>query len=123
MSQNQVQTISQTVIDLGHFIRNQRAIPLDVPCTNLIINTDLQFHSDIKSQESYIKKELNVQNVIITADGNQYGVNYKLLPDANAIGAKYNQKDASKISRTYANQNPNYAAHFTNEVLVILEKN
>jgi isoleucyl-tRNA synthetase len=146
----------QTVIDLGRFIRDQKTIPLKFPCRDLIIiNADIQFHSDIKSLESYIQEELNVRNVIITSEEDQYGVNYKLLPDAKALGVKF-KRDASKIrnalnsvskkdikqftlsgtieiagftltteelqvTRTFDSQNPNYAAHFTNEVLVILD--
>lgn len=146
----------QAVIDLGRFIRDQKTIPLKFPCRDLIIiNPDPQFHADIKSVESYIQEELNVRNVIITAEEDQYGVNYKLIPDAKALGVKF-KRDASKIrgalasvpkddikqftktgsiqiagftltseelqvTRTFASQNPNYAAHFTNEVLVILD--
>jgi isoleucyl-tRNA synthetase len=145
----------QAVIELGRFIRDQKNISLKTPCRELIIvNPDPEYRKDIKSLESYIQEELNIRNVIVTAEENAYGVNYKLVPDAKALGVKY-KKDASKIrnalgsvskddikefvntgtlevagftltaaevqvTRTFDNSNENFHAHFTNEVLVIL---
>lgn len=146
----------QSVIELGRFIRDQKNISLKTPCRELvIINPDPQFHQDIKSLESYIQEELNVRSVVVTAEEDKYGVNYKLVPDAKALGMKF-KKEASKIrgalstvtkadikefvktgsitiagfsltseelqvARTFDNTNKNYHAHFTNEVLVILD--
>jgi isoleucyl-tRNA synthetase len=87
----------QAVIELGRFIRDQKTISLKTPCRKLIIiNPDQQYHQDIKSLESYIQEELNVREVLVTADEDSYGVNYRLVPDAKALGLKF-KKDASKI--------------------------
>jgi isoleucyl-tRNA synthetase len=146
----------QTVIELGRFIREQKTISLKTPVRQMIIiNPDPQFHADIKSLESYVLEEMNVRSLIVTADESSYGVNYKLVPDAKALGVKF-KKDASKIRaalgavsadqiksfvasgkislsgfelttaelqvvRTFDESNSNYHAHFTNEVLVILD--
>lgn len=145
----------QSVIELGRFIRDQKTIFLKTPCRELIIiNPDPEYHQDIKSLESYIQEELNVRNVIVTTDEEKYGCNYKLVPDAKALGLKF-KRDASKIRnglgavtkaeiksfitsgkidvlgfsltteelqvvRTVENTDVNLHAHFTNEVLVIL---
>jgi isoleucyl-tRNA synthetase len=121
----------------------------------IIINPDPEYHADIKSLESYIQEEMNVRNVIVTAEEEKYGVKYKLVPDAKALGTKF-KKDASKIrnaldkvpmedivafvskktieisgftlteselsvTRYFDESNSNYHAHFTNQVLVILD--
>ncbi|KAJ3275833.1 isoleucine--tRNA ligase [Terramyces sp. JEL0728] len=146
----------QTVIDLGRFIRDQKTISLKTPCREMIIiNPNGQFHQDVKSLESYIQEEMNVKLVTVTAEEDKYGVNYKLLPDAKALGTKF-KKDARtitaalpsvskeeikgfnaagkitiagfeltsaelQVARTFESSNSNYHAHFTNEVLVILD--
>ena len=87
----------QSVIELGRYIRDQKTISLKTPCRKLIIiNPEAQYHDDIKSLESYIQEELNVREVLVTADEDAYGVNYRLVPDAKALGLKF-KKDASKI--------------------------
>lgn len=98
---------------------------------------------------------MNVRNVIVTSEEEQYGVKYKLVADAKAIGTKY-KKEASKIrnaldkvpmsdiskfvatktieiagftltedelsvTRFFDESNSKYHAHFTNQVLVILD--
>jgi isoleucyl-tRNA synthetase len=146
----------QTVIELGRFIREQKTISLKTPIRQMvIINPDPQYHDDIKSLESYILEEMNVRSLVVTSNESAYGVNYKLVPDAKALGMKF-KKDASKIRgalgqvnadeikkfvasdkiqvagfelttnelqvvRTFDESKSSYHAHFTNEVLVILD--
>jgi isoleucyl-tRNA synthetase len=146
----------QTVIELGRFIRDQKTISLKTPIREMIIiNPDPIFHADIQSLEKYIKEEMNVRTVTVTADEDAFGVNYKLAPNAKELGLKF-KKDASKIRagienvtkdeikafitngsmeingfsvteneisvvRTFDNSNKSYHAHFTKEVLVILD--
>ncbi|XJO71096.1 hypothetical protein BDV3_000669 [Batrachochytrium dendrobatidis] len=87
----------QTVIELGRFIREQQTLSLKTPCRELIIITpDEQFHKDIRSLEQYIQEELNVRTVTVTANEESYGVKYKLVADAKALGTKF-KKDATKI--------------------------
>ena len=146
----------QTVIELGRFIRDQKTISLKTPCRELIIiNADPQYHADIKSLEGYIQEEMNIRKVVVTSEEAKYGVKYKLVADAKALGTKF-KKDASKIknallsvpeadirgfvqtktitvegfvlseselqvTRYFDDSKSNYHAHFTNEVLVILD--
>ena len=47
----------QSVIELGRVIRDQKTIALKTPCKELIIiNSDPQYHEDIKALENYIKE-------------------------------------------------------------------
>ena len=87
----------QTVIELGRVIREQNNISLKTPCRNLIIiSPDAEFHADVRSLEEYIKEELNVVDIMVTADESKFGVTYQLVPDAKALGLKFN-KNSSKI--------------------------
>lgn len=62
----------------------------------IVIHSDPDFHSDIKSVESYIYDELNVRKITITSNEEQYGVKYRVVADHKVIGQKY-RKEAGKI--------------------------
>ncbi|RKO91449.1 tRNA synthetases class I-domain-containing protein, partial [Blyttiomyces helicus] len=146
----------QTVIELGRYIREQKAISLKTPCRELIIiSPDPQYHADIKSLESYIVEELNIRTVTLTSEEEKFGVKYRFVPDSKAIGLKL-RKEAAKVrtalpqvsqeeikkfmetktvtvagqvlgeaelsvARYFDNAHETYVAHFTNDVLVILD--
>ncbi|KAI8923381.1 tRNA synthetases class I-domain-containing protein [Entophlyctis helioformis] len=93
----------QTVIELGRVIREQQTLSLKTPCRELIIITpDVQYHKDIKSLESYVVEEMNIRTVTVTAEEESYGVKYKLVADAKALGTKF-KKDATKIRNALPN--------------------
>ncbi|KAF9967678.1 isoleucine--tRNA ligase [Mortierella alpina] len=54
------------------------------------------YHADVKSLESYIVDELNIRNLVVTADEAQYGVKYTIEADFRSLGAKL-KKDAVKV--------------------------
>ncbi|KAJ3223193.1 isoleucine--tRNA ligase [Clydaea vesicula] len=87
----------QTVIDLGRFIREKKTLSLKTPLRQIVlINSDPEFHSDIKSLENYIYEELNIREIVVTSDEEKYGVKYKLEPDQKVLGAKL-KKEFGKV--------------------------
>ncbi|CAO3681379.1 hypothetical protein G6F70_004113 [Rhizopus microsporus] len=89
----------QAVIELGRTIRERKNISLKTPLKELVvIHSDSQYHADIKALQSYILEELNVRELVITADEDKYGVKYKAEADWKVMGQKY-KRDAMKIKK------------------------
>jgi len=87
----------QKVIELGRIIRDRKTIPLKTPLSEIVIvSADEEYRSDIKSLETYISEELNVRNVVVTADEASYGVKYKCVPDQKGLGQRL-KKDFQKV--------------------------
>ncbi|KAI8800331.1 tRNA synthetases class I-domain-containing protein [Cladochytrium replicatum] len=92
----------QAVIELGRAIREKKNLSLKTPLRELIvIHPSDQFHSDIRSLESYIVEELNVRTITLTKDESQFGISYKLLPDHKALGQKL-QKAYDPVRKAFA---------------------
>lgn len=89
----------QAVIELGRTIRERKNVSLKTPLKELVvIHHDKQYHEDIRSLESYIVEELNVREILVTADEQQYGVKYKAQADWKTLGQKL-RKDLAKVKK------------------------
>ncbi|KAI8069294.1 isoleucyl-tRNA synthetase [Gongronella butleri] len=87
----------QAVIELGRTIRERKTISLKTPLKQLVvIHSDPQYHSDVKSLESYILEELNVREIVVTAEEAKFGVKYRATADFKVLGQKL-KKDAMKV--------------------------
>lgn len=64
----------QKVIELTRVARERKAIGLKTPLQTLVVIADQSFLDDISSLLVYIKKELNVREVIPESDGAKYNV-------------------------------------------------
>ncbi|EEB08391.1 cytoplasmic isoleucine-tRNA ligase Irs1 [Schizosaccharomyces japonicus yFS275] len=89
----------QNVIELGRYIREQNNISLKVPLkTMVVVATDNEFMDDVKALEKYILEELNVREVIFSADEEKYGVVYSVQADWPVLGKKL-RKDMAKVKK------------------------
>ncbi|KAL1920450.1 uncharacterized protein VTP21DRAFT_827 [Calcarisporiella thermophila] len=89
----------QTVIELGRGIREKFNISLKTPLRELVvIHRDAEYRDDVKSLEKYVKEELNVREVVLTADENAYGIKYKAEADFRTLGQKL-KKDVMRVKK------------------------
>lgn len=79
----------QHVVELSRTCRERRTIGLKTPLPELVvIHKDQEYLNDVQSLLSFIKDELNVRNVILSADEDQYGVTYKISADWAVLGRR-----------------------------------
>jgi len=89
----------QKVIDLARVSRERRAIGLKTPLKTLVvIHQDAQYLEDVKSLESYITEELNIQDLVVSSDEAKYNVQYSVSADWPTLGKKL-KKDAQKVKK------------------------
>ncbi|ORX61636.1 isoleucyl-tRNA synthetase [Hesseltinella vesiculosa] len=87
----------QAVIELGRTIRERKTISLKTPLKQLVvIHSDPQYHADVQSLESYILEELNVREMVVTAEEAKFGVKYRATADLKVLGKKI-KKEAMKV--------------------------
>ncbi|KAK8159553.1 tRNA synthetases class I-domain-containing protein [Phyllosticta citrichinensis] len=89
----------QAVIDLSRVSRERKNIGLKTPLKTLvIIHPDQQYLDDVKSLESYICEEMNVRDLVLSADEEKYNVQYSVSADWAVLGKKL-KKDAVKVKK------------------------
>jgi isoleucyl-tRNA synthetase len=89
----------QRIIEMGRVSRERRAIGLKTPLKTLIvIHTDQQYLDDVKSLEGYISEELNIRDLVLSADEAKYNVQYSVSADWPTLGKKL-KKDAQKVKK------------------------
>lgn len=89
----------QHVIEQGRIARERRTISLKNPLKSIVVvSTNDEFRSDVESLKSYILSELNIQDLILSADEAKYNVQYTLAAEFKTLGIKF-RKDASKITK------------------------
>lgn len=87
----------QTVIELGRNIREKKTISLKTPLKTLVIlHNDPQYLQDVQELKGYIHEELNVRDIIITSEEQNYGVEYRAVADWPTLGKKL-KKDVKKV--------------------------
>ena len=89
----------QRVIELGRVSRERRTIGLKQPLKTLIvIHPNKDYLEDIRSLETAITEELNVQDLVLTSDEDKYNVQYSCTADWPTLGKKL-KKDVQKVKR------------------------
>lgn len=87
----------QTVITLARTSRERRTISLKTPLKSLVvIHSDPIYLSDLRSLESYILDEVNVQTIDLSSDESKHNVAYTCDADWPSLGKKL-RKDAPKV--------------------------
>ncbi|CDK28469.1 unnamed protein product [Kuraishia capsulata CBS 1993] len=87
----------QKVIELGRSIRDKKTISLKTPLKSLVIlHADPGYLKDVESLKLYISEELNVRDVLISSNEDEYGVEYSVVADWPVLGKKL-KKDAKKV--------------------------
>ncbi|QSL66508.1 hypothetical protein MERGE_000888 [Pneumocystis wakefieldiae] len=93
----------QKVVDLARKLREKKSIGLKVPLKELVvIHHDEQYLNDIKSVEQYIKEELNIRNLLLSSNEEEYGVRYSLEADWSVLGKRL-RKDIVKVRNFLSN--------------------
>ncbi|KAL4869746.1 hypothetical protein BDV12DRAFT_71876 [Aspergillus spectabilis] len=89
----------QKVIEMARISRERRSLGLKTPLKSLVvIHQEEQFLEDVKSLESYILEEINVQELILSSDEEKYNVQYSVSADWPTLGKKL-KKDAQKVKK------------------------
>jgi len=87
----------QRVIDLTRVSRERCTVGLKTPLKSLaVIHPNSEYLEDIRSLESYITEELNIQDLILSSDEAKYNVQYSVSADWPVLGKKL-KKDAMKV--------------------------
>ena len=89
----------QRVIELGRVSRERRTLGLKQPLYSLIVlHPDEVYLSDVRSLENYIREELNIRELILSSDEDNYNVQYSVDADWPTLGKKL-KKDAQKVKK------------------------
>lgn len=89
----------QKVIELGRLSRERRTVGLKTPLKTLVvIHSEQQYLDDVKSLETYISEELNIQEIVLSSDEKKYNVQYSVSADWPTLGKKL-KKDAQKVKK------------------------
>jgi isoleucyl-tRNA synthetase len=92
----------QKVIELGRISRERRTMGLKTPLKTLVvIHRDPEYLADVETLASYIKEELNVQDLVLTSDEDQYNVQYTAVADWPVLGKKL-KKDMGRVKKGLA---------------------
>ncbi|KAF1986155.1 hypothetical protein K402DRAFT_394010 [Aulographum hederae CBS 113979] len=92
-------TRMQSVINLARVCRERRTIGLKIPLKTLVvIHSDPAFIADIKAMEYAILDELNIHNLVVSANEDEYNVQYSVNADWAVLGKKL-KKDAQKVKK------------------------
>jgi isoleucyl-tRNA synthetase len=89
----------QRVIELARVSRERRAIGLKTPLKTLVvIHYDQEYLDDVKSLQNYITEELNVRDLVLSADEDKYNVQYSVTADWPVLGKKL-KKDMARVKK------------------------
>ena len=81
-------SMMQRVIQLGRVARERRNISLRIPLLTLVVIGDEHHLSDVEFLKSYVQEELNVRDVILTSDEEQYNILLEARVDWPTLGKK-----------------------------------
>lgn len=88
----------QKVILLGRTARERRTISLKTPLKSIVVVSDEQHLSDIESLQTYVKGELNVQDVVLSSDEAKYSIILEAKVDWPTLGKKL-KKEVQKVRK------------------------
>lgn len=89
----------QKIIDLARVSRERRTIGLKTPLKTLVvIHPDTQYLDDVRSLEEYITQELNVRDLVLSAEEEKWNVTYSCTADWPVLGKKL-KKDVQKVKK------------------------
>lgn len=107
-------SLMQTVIEVGRVLRDRRNMPLKYPLPEVVIITNSsQTIDDIDMLKQFILDELNVKDIKLSMNKEEYGVQLRAEPDIKALGLRL-RNDSKKVVQAIRN--------LTNNDLVEYEK-
>lgn len=111
----------QKVIDLGRVSRERRTVGLKQPLKTLVvIHRDQQYLDDIKSLEKYISEELNVRDLVLTADEAKYNVVYSVTADWPVLGKKL-KKDMGRVKKALPGVTSDQVKDYVKDKFIVVD--
>ncbi|KAL2199477.1 tRNA synthetases class I-domain-containing protein [Corynascus similis CBS 632.67] len=95
-------SVMQKVIQLGRVVRERRNLSLKTPLLSLVVVADRQALEDIETLKSYVLEELNVRNIVLTDDEEQYKIVLEARVDWPSLGKKL-KKDVQVVRKALPN--------------------
>lgn len=78
----------QKAIQLGRAARERANVPLKTPLLSLVVVADAEILSDVAELQSYMKEELNVREVVLSSDEEQFNIHLEARVDWPTLGKK-----------------------------------
>ncbi|ERT00896.1 hypothetical protein HMPREF1624_02130 [Sporothrix schenckii ATCC 58251] len=88
----------QRVIRLARTARERLGISLKSPLRSLVVIGDAQFLADVDRLRSYVAEELNVRDIVLTDDEEEYGIHLKAKVDWPTLGKRL-KKDVQVVRK------------------------
>ena len=89
----------QAVIELARASRERRALGLKAPLRRLVvIHPEAGYLADVRALADPIRDELNVRDLVLTADEDAHGVRYAVSADWPVLGKKL-KRDAVRVKK------------------------
>jgi isoleucyl-tRNA synthetase len=111
----------QKVIELGRIARDRRTLSLKTPLKTLVVlHQSPEFLEDVRRLEKYVTEELNVRDLVLSADEAKYGVQYTVQADVKNLGMKF-KKDAGMIKKALPSLSPAQISAFLAEGKITVE--
>ncbi|KAG8188170.1 hypothetical protein JTE90_019449 [Oedothorax gibbosus] len=102
----------QEVVDVGRLIRERNTLPIKYPLSELVvIHEDSQYLEDVKSLQKFIIEELNIKNLTVTTEKQNYGVKLRAEPDTKALGIKL-RSESHKVAKAVKELSPSQLHEF-----------
>lgn len=109
------------VIELVRNIREQKCISLKTPLKKLVIlHNDIEFLNDINSLKHYLQSELNVREIYLTSEEDEYKVKYYATADWPVLGKKL-KHSSKKIKEKLPNISSNEIKRFLIEGKITID--
>lgn len=111
----------QKVIELGRVSRERRTVGLKQPLKTLVvIHPDQQYLDDVKSLEKYITEELNVRDLVLSADEAKYNVQYSVAADWPVLGKKL-RKDMGRVKKALPNVTSDQVKGYVDDKFIMVD--
>lgn len=88
----------QKVIQLARTARERCNVSLKTPLLSVVVIADQHILDDVEELSSYVREELNVRDVILTGDEEQYGIVLEARVDWPTLGKKL-KRDVQLVKR------------------------
>ncbi|KAI1325625.1 tRNA synthetases class I-domain-containing protein [Xylariaceae sp. FL0255] len=111
----------QRVIELARTSREKRALNLKMPLKTLVVlHSDLEYLSDVKSLETYITEELNIRDLVLSSDEEKYGVEYSVEADWPVLGKKL-RKDMARVKKALPNVTSDEVKEYVRSKFIVVD--
>ena len=104
----------QKVIQLGRTARERCNISLKTYLLSLVVIADTQIISDVQTLQSYVKEELNIRDIVLTSDEEQYNILLEARVDWPTLGKKL-KKNVQLVRKALPNLTQEQLKRYLND--------